>query len=37
MCPDKNYMAYTRYWGEGTIGLIIPVIILYYYKNEIKF
>ena len=37
MCPDKNYVKYTRYWGEGTIGLIIPVIILYYYKNEMEF
>ena len=37
MCPDKNYVKYTRYWGEGFIALIIPVIILFYYKNEIKF
>ncbi len=37
MCPDKNYVKYTRYWGEGLIILIIPIIGLFYYKNEIKF
>jgi len=37
MCPDKNYVKYTRYWGEGTISLIIPVIILFSYRNELIF
>ena len=37
MCPDKNYVKYTRYWGEGIISLIIPVIILFSYRNELIF
>ena len=37
MCLDKNYVKYTRYWGEGTMGLITPIIILFFYRNEIKF
>ena len=37
MCPDKNYVKYTRYWGEGFIALITPIIILFFYRNELRF
>jgi phosphatidylglycerophosphate synthase len=35
MCPDKNYVKYTRYWGEGLIAFLAPLIILYSYKDEL--
>ena len=37
LCPDGNYVKYTRYWGEGCIALISPILVLYFYRNELIF
>jgi phosphatidylglycerophosphate synthase len=37
ICPDKNYVKYTRYWGEGLMSLVVSIVILFFYRNEIKF
>ena len=32
-CPNKNYVKYTRYIGEGTVALICPIILLLLYNK----
>ena len=32
-CPDKNYVKYTRYIGDGTVSLLFPIIIILLYNK----
>ena len=32
-CPNKQYVRYTRYIGEGTLALIAPIIVYILYNK----
>lgn len=36
MCPDKNYVKFTHYFGEGTGALLYVILIIAFYYNDLQ-
>ena len=35
ICPDKNYVKFTHYFGEGTGALLYVILIIAFYYNDL--